>query len=68
LATLFYLPASIAQTPLPIVKEKYGPGSPSSKSFDHASCSEEDNNVDDLNMDVAPQEDVVPLGGVHNVF
>jgi len=59
-----WLPASILQTPLPIVEEKYGPGTPSSESSDHASSSEEDNNVDDWHMDVAPQEELVPLGVV----
>ena len=55
-----WLPASILQTPLPTVEEKYGPGT----SYSESSSSEEDNNVDDWHMDVAPQEELVPLGVV----
>jgi hypothetical protein len=61
-----WLPASILQTPLPIVEEKYGPGTSYSESSDHASSSEEDNHVDDVHMEVALQEKLVPQ--VHNLL
>jgi len=55
-----WLLASILQTPLPIVEEKYGPRTSYSESSDHASSSEDAHHVDDVHMEVVLQEKLVP--------